>query len=76
MEERIKTVEESLKPSAERLKATVAQKVEKLGDRSPTTRKNYLDIFSATVPDPVDVGLAAEAHCDAVRGGQQPPHLF
>jgi type IV secretion system protein VirD4 len=61
IEERIKTVEESLKPSAERLKATVAQKVEKLGDRSPTTRKNYLDIFSATVPDPVDVGLAAEA---------------
>ncbi|TIV13279.1 MAG: hypothetical protein E5V95_34500 [Mesorhizobium sp.] len=61
MEQRIKTVEESLKPSAERLKATVAQKVEKLGDRSPTTRKNYLDIFSATVPDPVGVGLAAEA---------------
>ncbi|RWO40162.1 MAG: type IV secretory system conjugative DNA transfer family protein [Mesorhizobium sp.] len=61
IEERIKTVEESLKPSAERLKATVAQKVEKLGDRSPTTRKNYLDIFSATVPDPVDVGLAVEA---------------
>ncbi|TIQ62155.1 MAG: type IV secretory system conjugative DNA transfer family protein, partial [Mesorhizobium sp.] len=57
----IKTVEESLKPSAERLKATVAQKVEKLGDRSPTTRKNYLDIFSATVPDPVDLGLATEA---------------
>jgi type IV secretion system protein VirD4 len=61
IEERIKTVEESLKPSAERLKATVAQKVEKLGERSPTKRKNYLDIFSATVPDPVDVGLAAEA---------------
>lgn len=61
IEERIKAVEESLKPSAERLKATVAQKVEKLGERSPTKRKNYLDIFSATVPDPVDVGLAAEA---------------
>ncbi|RWM14928.1 MAG: type IV secretory system conjugative DNA transfer family protein [Mesorhizobium sp.] len=61
IEERIKAVEESLKPSAERLKATVAQKVEKLGERSPAKRKNYLDIFSATVPDPVDVGLAAEA---------------
>ncbi|MER8874594.1 type IV secretory system conjugative DNA transfer family protein, partial [Mesorhizobium sp. M0814] len=59
---RIKTAEESLKPSAERLKETVSQKVEKLGQASPTKRRNYLDIFAATVPDPVELGLeAAEA---------------
>src|SRR5688500_4596371 len=28
------------------------QKVEKLGNRSPTKRKSYPDIFSATIPDP------------------------
>nr|WP_276316469.1 type IV secretory system conjugative DNA transfer family protein [Mesorhizobium tianshanense] len=59
---RIKIAEESLKPSAERLKETVSQKVEKLGQASPTKRRNYLDIFAATVPDPVELGLeAAEA---------------
>ncbi|RWQ69050.1 MAG: hypothetical protein EOS85_30670 [Mesorhizobium sp.] len=59
---RIKVAEESLKPSAERLKETVSQKVEKLGQESPTKRRNYLDIFATTVPDPVELGLeAAEA---------------
>ncbi|MES0057248.1 type IV secretory system conjugative DNA transfer family protein [Mesorhizobium sp. M0078] len=56
---RIKVVEESLKPSAERLKETVSQKVEKLGQASPTKRRNYLDIFATTVPDPVELGLGA-----------------
>jgi hypothetical protein len=42
---------------AERLKGSV----EKLGDKSLRKRKNYLDIFSATVPDPVDIGLADDA---------------
>ncbi|PTE06580.1 type IV secretory system conjugative DNA transfer family protein [Mesorhizobium helmanticense] len=59
---RIKVVEESLKPSAERLKETVSQKVEKLGQAAPTKRRNYLDIFAATVADPVELGLeGAEA---------------
>ncbi|TIS11701.1 MAG: hypothetical protein E5X07_40515 [Mesorhizobium sp.] len=61
MENKIKSVEEALKPSAERLKESVSRKVEKLGDQSPTKRRNYLDIFSATVPDPIDIGLTTEA---------------
>ncbi|RWJ04434.1 MAG: type IV secretory system conjugative DNA transfer family protein [Mesorhizobium sp.] len=60
IENKIKSVEEALKPSAERLKESVSRKVEKLGDQSPTKRRNYLDIFSATVPDPIDIGLTAE----------------
>jgi len=59
---RIKVAEESLKPSAERLKETVSQKVEKLDQASLTKRRNYLDIFPTTVPDPIELGLkAAEA---------------
>lgn len=57
IENKIKAVEDGLKPSAERLKESVAQKIEKVGDKSPTKRRNYLDIFSATVPDPLDLGL-------------------
>ncbi|TIS61390.1 MAG: hypothetical protein E5W93_07980 [Mesorhizobium sp.] len=57
MDARIKVAEESLKPSAERLKETVSQKVEKLVQASPTKRRNYLDIFATTVPDPVELGL-------------------
>lgn len=60
IENKIKAVEDGLKPSAERLKESVAHKIEKVGDKSPTKRRNYLDIFSATVPDPLDLGLAAE----------------
>ena len=56
---RIKFAEESLKPSAERLKETVSQKVEKLGQVSPTKRRDSLDIFATTVPDPVELGLEA-----------------
>ncbi|RUW00987.1 hypothetical protein EOA53_31300 [Mesorhizobium sp. M1A.F.Ca.IN.020.03.1.1] len=62
MDARINIAEESLKPSAERLKETVSRKVEKLGQTSPTKRRNYLDIFATTVPDPVELGLeTAEA---------------
>lgn len=60
MEARIKAIEEGLKPRAVQLKATVETKVEKLGERSPITRRNFMDIFDATVPDPVEVGVAAE----------------
>lgn len=56
---RIRVAEDSLKSSAERLKETVSQKVEKLGQASPSKRRNYLDIFATTVPDPVELGLAA-----------------
>lgn len=60
MEARIKAIEEGLKPRAIQLKAAVETKVEKLGERSPITRRNFMDIFDATVPDPVEVGVAAE----------------
>ncbi|KSV73641.1 conjugal transfer protein TraG [Sinorhizobium sp. Sb3] len=60
MEARIKAIEEGLKSRAVQLKATVETKVEKLGGRSPTTRRNFMDIFDTTVPDPVDVGVAAD----------------
>lgn len=60
MEARIKQIEEGLKPRAVQLKATVGTKVEKLGARSPMTRRNFMDIFDATVPDPVEVGVASD----------------
>lgn len=60
MEARIKAIEEGLKPRSAQLKATVETKVEKLGERSPTTRRNYMDIFNTTIPDPEEVGVSAE----------------
>ncbi|MDX0852492.1 type IV secretion system DNA-binding domain-containing protein [Sinorhizobium medicae] len=60
MEARIKAIEEGLKPKAARLKEVVEAKAEKLGEKSPTKRRNIMDIFSATIPDPVDVGMPAE----------------
>jgi len=60
IEARIKAIEEGLKPKAAQLKEVVETKVEKLGDRSPTTRRNFMDIFNATVPDPAEVGMATE----------------
>jgi type IV secretion system protein VirD4 len=60
MEARIKAIEDGLMPRAVQLKAAVETKVEKLGARSPTTRRNFMDIFDATVPDPVEVGVQAE----------------
>ncbi|EHK73242.1 hypothetical protein SM0020_35027 [Sinorhizobium meliloti CCNWSX0020] len=38
----------------------VEKKAEKLGDKSPSKRRNIIDIFSATVPDPVEAGVAAD----------------
>ncbi|MEY9722144.1 type IV secretion system protein VirD4 [Sinorhizobium fredii] len=60
MEARIKAIEEGLKPKAAQLKDVVEMKAEKLGDKFPTKRRNIMDIFSATVPDPVEVGVPAE----------------
>jgi len=60
MEARIKAIEDGLTPKAAMLKATVETKVEKLGGRSPTARRNYMDIFNTTIPDPVDVGVATD----------------
>lgn len=57
---RIKAIEDGLTPKAAQLKATVETKAKKLGDQSPTARRNYMDIFNTTVPDPVDVGAATE----------------
>jgi len=58
MEARIKAIEEGLTPKAAQLKATVEAKAEKLGDK-PAARRNFMDIFNTTVPDPVEVGVAA-----------------
>ncbi len=60
MEARIKAIEEGLKPKATQLKEAVETKVEKLRDKSPTTRRNFMEIFNATVPDSVEVGVVAE----------------
>lgn len=60
MEARIRAVEEGLKPKVAQLKEVVERKAEKLGENSPTKRRNIMDIFSATVPDPVEPGVAAE----------------
>lgn len=60
MEARIKAIEDGLTPKAVQLKATVETKVEKLGSKSATARRNYMDIFNTTIPDPVEVGVAAE----------------
>ncbi|WP_426289748.1 type IV secretory system conjugative DNA transfer family protein (plasmid) [Ensifer adhaerens] len=60
MEARIKAIEDGLTPKAAKLKASVETKVEKLGRRSPNARRDYMDIFNTTVPDPVDVGVATE----------------
>jgi len=57
---RIEAIEKDLTPRASLLKATVETKVEKLGDKSRAARRNYMDILHTTVPDPVDVGIAAE----------------
>ncbi|UTV41833.1 type IV secretory system conjugative DNA transfer family protein (plasmid) [Ensifer adhaerens] len=58
-EARIKAIEDGLTPKAAQLKATVEMKVEKLGGKSPTARRNYMDIFNTTIPDPVEVGVSA-----------------
>lgn len=60
IEARIKEVEDGLKPHAELLKEKVSEKVDKIGDVSPRKRRNYLDIFATTVPDPAELGLPAE----------------
>ncbi|WP_331375200.1 type IV secretory system conjugative DNA transfer family protein [Sinorhizobium chiapasense] len=60
MEARIKAIEEGLKPKAAQLKEVVETTAEKLGDKSPTKRRNIMDIFSTTVPDPVEVDVPAE----------------
>lgn len=53
---RIQNVEAQLKPSAERLLIAVSEKVDATGT-SPRKRKNYIEIFNTTVPDPEDIGL-------------------
>lgn len=58
MEARINAIEEGLKPKAAQLKEVAETKAEKLGDKSPTKRRNIMDIFSATVPDPLEFGAA------------------
>jgi len=56
----VKAIEEGLKPKAAQLREVVETKAEKLGNKSPSKRRNIMDIFSTTVPDPADLGMRAE----------------
>jgi len=58
--ERVRQAEQRLKPTAERLKHIVAEKVAASSLVTPQRRRSYLDIFEATVPDPIDIGLVLE----------------
>lgn len=58
--DRIRQAEGRLKPSAEKLKKIVNEKIQSAGSELPARRKSYLEIFEATVPDPPDVGLTME----------------
>ncbi len=58
--ERVKHAEERLKPTAEKLKHIVAKRVGATTSASPQRRRSYLEIFDATIPDPLDIGLATE----------------
>ena len=58
--ERVKHAEGRLKPTAEKLKHIVARKVGATTSASPQRRRSYLEIFDATIPDPLDIGLATE----------------
>jgi type IV secretion system protein VirD4 len=55
--ERVKRAEERLKPTAEKLKHIVAKKVGATASASPQRRRSYLEIFDATIPDPLDIGV-------------------
>ena len=58
--ERARHAEERLKPTAEKLRKIVHKKLEDAGSAQPQRRKSYLEIFDATVPDPLDIGLVLE----------------
>lgn len=58
--ERVKHAEKRLKPTAEKLKHIVAEKVGATASASPQRRRSYLEIFDATVPDPLEIGVAFE----------------
>ncbi|MDX0961855.1 hypothetical protein J3R84_29185 (plasmid) [Ensifer canadensis] len=73
MEARIKAIEEGLKSKAAQLKEVVEKKAEKLGDKSPSKRRNIIDIFSSTLPDPVEAGVAADLF--AKRASDTPGHM-
>ena len=49
-----------LKPTAEKLKKIVDDKIAATDGSRPQRRKRYLEIFDATVPDPSDIGLELE----------------
>jgi type IV secretion system protein VirD4 len=60
MEVRIKVIEDGLQTKRGAAQGSVEMKAEKLGNTSPTKCRNIMDIFTATVADPVEVGVAAE----------------
>ncbi|WP_192247987.1 type IV secretory system conjugative DNA transfer family protein [Mesorhizobium caraganae] len=55
--DRIRQAESRLKPTAEKLRKTIAEQLETVGSEQGQRRKSYLEIFDATVPDPLDLGL-------------------
>ncbi|MGX5851043.1 type IV secretory system conjugative DNA transfer family protein [Mesorhizobium sp. PL10] len=58
--DRIRQAESRLKPTAEHLREKIAEQIEASGSDRPNRRKGYLEVFEATVPDPVDIGLTLE----------------
>ncbi|RWM09726.1 MAG: type IV secretory system conjugative DNA transfer family protein [Mesorhizobium sp.] len=55
--DRIRQAESRLKPTAEKLRKRIAEQLETVGSEQIQRRKSYLEIFDATVPDPLDLGL-------------------
>ncbi|MBB6469183.1 type IV secretion system protein VirD4 [Aminobacter lissarensis] len=58
--ERMQRAEGRLKPTAEKLKRLITDKVGGEASGNARQRKSYLEIFEATVPDPLDIGLALD----------------
>ncbi|MGE0282087.1 MAG: type IV secretory system conjugative DNA transfer family protein [Rhizobiaceae bacterium] len=58
--DRMQQAEGRLRPTAEKLKRLITDKVGGEASGNARQRKSYLEIFEATVPDPFDLGLASD----------------
>jgi type IV secretion system protein VirD4 len=60
MNDRVRQAESRLTATAEKLKRLVTDKAGDATTADVRRRKSYVEIFEATVPDPLDIGLALE----------------
>lgn len=58
--DRMHHAENRLGPTAEKLKRLISDKAGSRALGNVRQRKSYLEIFEATVPDPLDIGLASD----------------